>query len=498
MTTAASKTLEPSPRVLLGPGPSNVPPRVLSALGMPPIGHLDPEFIALMDEMQGMLRQVFRTENPLTLAVSGTGSAGMEAVIVNLVEPGDNVLVCVNGVFGGRMVDVAGRAGAQVARIDRPWGEVFDPQEVEEAIKRERPKLVGIVHAETSSGALQPVEEIARIAHGNGAMIAIDTVTSLAGVPVEIDAWDIDAVYSGTQKCLSCPPGLAPVSFGPRAIEAIKARTTKIQSWYLDMTMIGRYWGSDRFYHHTAPINMNFALRGALAIVLDEGLEPRFARHRLNAQALASGLKAMGIDYVPAEGHRLPQLNCVTIPEGVDDLTVRKRLLNEWNLEIGGGLGNSQGQGLADWPDGLWIEAGVGHPGAGGVGDLPARLRSLRRARCGTGRRCGSLQWSLSRHRFRLTGAERASVPSDRIVENTPRRGRSSDEPRRLGIFPKSVLNLHPFEPPSCGSWVLMRWRRAKTPFPAQTDIRATSRLTGVVDSTLSIPESGKSKVPIT
>lgn len=344
MTTPAAKPLEPSPRVLLGPGPSNVHPRVLSALGMPLVGHLDPEFVALMDEMQGMLRQVFRTENPMTLAVSGTGSAGMEAVVVNVIEPGDKMLVCVNGVFGGRMVDVAQRAGAEVTAIERPWGEVFDPQEVEDAIKKVGPKLVGIVHAETSTGAHQPVQEIARIAHDHGAMIAIDTVTSLAGVPVEIDAWDIDAVYSGTQKCLSCPPGLAPVSFGPRAIEAIKNRKSKVQSWYLDMTMIGRYWGSDRFYHHTAPINMNFALREALALVLEEGLDARFARHALNARALAAGLKAMGIDYVTAEGHRLPQLNCVSIPEGVDDLAVRKRLLNDWNIEIGGGLGDLKGR----------------------------------------------------------------------------------------------------------------------------------------------------------
>ncbi|MEW4570375.1 alanine--glyoxylate aminotransferase family protein [Tautonia sp. JC769] len=344
MTTPAAKSLEPSPRVLLGPGPSNVHPRVLSALGMPLVGHLDPEFVALMDEMQGMLRRVFRTENLMTLAVSGTGSAGMEAVVVNVIEPGDKMLVCVNGVFGGRMVDVAQRAGAEVTAIERPWGEVFDPQEVEDAIKKVKPKLVGIVHAETSTGAHQPVQEIARIAHDHGAMIAIDTVTSLAGVPVEIDAWDIDAVYSGTQKCLSCPPGLAPVSFGPRAMEAIKNRKSKVQSWYLDMTMIGRYWGSDRFYHHTAPINMNYALREALALVLEEGLDARFARHALNARALAAGLKAMGIDYVTAEGHRLPQLNCVTIPEGVDDLAVRKRLLNEWNVEIGGGLGDLKGR----------------------------------------------------------------------------------------------------------------------------------------------------------
>jgi alanine-glyoxylate transaminase/serine-glyoxylate transaminase/serine-pyruvate transaminase len=334
----------PSTRTLLGPGPSEVHPRVLAAMGMPLLGHLDPEFVALMDETQAMLRRVFRTANPLTLAVSGTGSAGMEAVIVNLVEPGDRVLVGVNGVFGGRMVDVAQRAGAEVTAIERPFGEAFAPEEFQAAIRRVRPKLVGVVHAETSTGVRQPVEEIARICHENGALIAIDTVTSLGGIPVEIDGWDIDAVYSGTQKCLSCPPGLAPVSFGRRAVEVIQNRKSKVQSWYLDMTMIMRYWGGDRFYHHTAPINMNYALREALALVLEEGLEARFARHRLNHEALKAGLAAMGIDYVPVEDHRLPQLNCVTIPEGVDDIAVRKRLLNQWGVEIGGGLGALKGK----------------------------------------------------------------------------------------------------------------------------------------------------------
>jgi alanine-glyoxylate transaminase/serine-glyoxylate transaminase/serine-pyruvate transaminase len=330
--------------VLLGPGPSEVAPRVLAAMSAPLLGHLDPEFVALMDEMQGLLRYVFQTENRLTLAVSGTGSAGMEAVVTNLIEPGDRMLVCVNGVFGARMVDVAGRAGAQVTAIERPYGEVFDPEEVEKAIAQSRPKVVGIVHAETSTGAWQPVEEIAKIAHEAGALIAIDTVTSLGGVPVEIDAWEIDAVYSGTQKCLSCPPGLAPVSFGPRAMEVIRNRKSKVQSWYLDMTMIERYWGSDRFYHHTAPISMNYALREALALVVEEGLEARHARHLRNHQALRAGLAAMGIGYVTAEGHILPQLNCVRIPEGVDDVVVRKRLLAEWGIEIGGGLGPLKGQ----------------------------------------------------------------------------------------------------------------------------------------------------------
>jgi len=341
---ATPPPLSPSPRLLLGPGPSEVHPRVLAALGMPLLGHLDPEFVALMDETQNLLRYAFRTENRLTMAVSGTGSAGMEAVVVNLIEPGDTMLVCVNGVFGARMVDVAERAGAQVTAIERPFGEVFDPDEVRAAVRRVGPKVVGIVHAETSTGAWQPVEEIARIAHEAGAMIALDTVTSLAGVPVEIDAWGIDAVYSGTQKCLSCPPGLAPVSFSPRAAEVIQARKTKVQSWYLDMAMIQRYWGSDRFYHHTAPISMNYALREALALVVEEGLEARHARHTTNAAALKAGLAAMGLGLVTAEGHQLPQLSCVRIPEGIDDLTVRRRLLKDWGIEIGGGLGPMKGQ----------------------------------------------------------------------------------------------------------------------------------------------------------
>ncbi len=315
--------LNPSRRLLLGPGPSEVHPRVLAALGMPLLGHLDPEFVALMDETQNLLRYVFQTENRLTMAVSGTGSAGMEAVVVNLIEPGDRMLVCVNGVFGARMVDVATRAGAEVSTIERPYGEVFDPDEVRAAVKKASPKVVGIVHAETSTGAWQPIEQIARIAHDAGALIAIDTVTSLGGVPVEIDGWEIDAVYSGTQKCLSCPPGLAPVSFSARAAEVIASRKSKVQSWYLDMGMIQRYWGSDRFYHHTAPISMNYALREALALVVEEGLEARFARHQRNADALIAGLAAMGVDIVTVEGHRLPQLTCAGIPVGVDDLTVR-------------------------------------------------------------------------------------------------------------------------------------------------------------------------------
>jgi alanine-glyoxylate transaminase/serine-glyoxylate transaminase/serine-pyruvate transaminase len=336
--------LQPSARVLLGPGPSEVAPRVLAALGMPLLGHLDPEFVSLMDETQQLLRYTFQTRNPLTMAVSGTGTAGMEAVLVNLIEPGDKVVVCVKGVFGARMADIAERAGGTVTVIERPYGEVFDPQEVKDAVRKTGPKLVAIVHGETSTGALQPVEEIARIAHEAGAMIAIDTVTSLGGVPVEIDAWGIDAVYSGSQKCLSCPPGLAPVSFSPRAAEAIASRKTKVQSWYLDMALIQRYWGSDRVYHHTAPISMNYALREGLALVVEEGLEARHARHAINAQALKAGLAAMGVGVHTAKDHQLPQLTCARVPDGIDDLTVRKRLLNDWGIEVGGGLGSLKGK----------------------------------------------------------------------------------------------------------------------------------------------------------
>jgi len=336
--------VSPPRRILMGPGPSDIHPRVLAALAAPTVGHLDPYFLRVMDELQGMLRQVFRTENQLTLAVSGTGSAGMETVVVNLVEPGDKMVVCVNGVFGGRMADVARRAGAEVTVIERPYGEVFDPDEIAAALKTARPKVLGIVNAETSTGAHQPVDEIAKLCHEHDALIAVDCVTSLGGLPVEVDAWGLDAVYSGTQKCLSCPPGLAPVTFSPRAVEAIDQRTRKVQSWYLDMQMVKEYWGGNRAYHHTAPINMNYALHEALRIVLEEGLEPRFARHRRNHLALKAGLEAMGLQYAGVEGRRLPMLNAVLIPAGVDDAAVRKQLLTEFGIEIGGGLGPWKGK----------------------------------------------------------------------------------------------------------------------------------------------------------
>ena len=331
--------IDPPLRTLLGPGPSEVHPSVYAALARPTVGHLDPYYLRIMNELQGMLRQVFRTENAMTMAISGTGSAGMEATVVNLIEPGDAMLVCVNGVFGGRMADVAGRAGAEVARIERPWGEVFSPDELKLALATSKPKVVGIVMAETSTGAWQPIEEISRIVHEAGALLLVDAVTALGGVPVEVDAWEIDAIYSGTQKCLSCPPGLAPVSFSSRAMEAISRRRTKVQSWYLDVSLLGSYWGQERVYHHTAPINMTYALHEALRLVLEEGLEACFARHRRNHLALKAGLGAIGISYASQEGHQLPMLNAVRIPDGVDDKALRKELLERFGIEIGGGLG---------------------------------------------------------------------------------------------------------------------------------------------------------------
>jgi alanine-glyoxylate transaminase/serine-glyoxylate transaminase/serine-pyruvate transaminase len=317
---------------------------VLAALAAPTVGHLDPYFLRIMDELQGMLRQVFQTSNPMTMAISGTGSAGMETCVVNLIEPGDRMVACINGVFGGRMAEVAERLGAEVTRIERPFGEVFSPDEIREVVQRVRPKAFGIVHAETSTGAWQPLEEIAGIVHDAGSLLIVDCVTSLAGVPVEVDRLGIDAAYSGSQKCLSCPPGLAPVTFGPRALEAMDRRTRRVSSWYLDIGLLRNYWGSNRAYHHTAPINMNYALHEALRLVLEEGLEARFARHMRHHLALKAGLAAMGIAYSTAPGCGLPMLNSVRIPDGVDDATVRGQLLNQFGIEIGGGLGPMKGK----------------------------------------------------------------------------------------------------------------------------------------------------------
>ncbi|MBI4325495.1 MAG: alanine--glyoxylate aminotransferase family protein [Chloroflexi bacterium] len=332
------------PRLLMGPGPSNVAPSVLQAMAAPVIGHLDPAFIKMMEEIKSMLRTVFRTQNEMTFPVSGTGSAGMEFCFVNLIEPGDEVIVGVNGVFGTRMVDVAERCGAKVIKVEAPWGRIIEPQQIAAALQQSRPKLVAIVHAETSTGAWTPVEEISRLTHEAGALFLLDTVTSLGGCPVKIDEWQVDAVYSGTQKCLSCPPGLAPVSLSPRALEAAKGRKRKVQSWYLDVNLLASYWGQERVYHHTAPISMNYALHEALRVVLLEGLENRWRRHEANHQALRVGLETMGLGLGAQEGHQLWQLNAVTVPEGVNEAAVRKRLLSDFDIEIGAGLGPLKGK----------------------------------------------------------------------------------------------------------------------------------------------------------
>jgi alanine-glyoxylate transaminase/serine-glyoxylate transaminase/serine-pyruvate transaminase len=331
-------------RTLLGPGPSDIHPRVLAALAQPTVGHLDPYYLRIMDELQSMLRDVFRTKNRMTMAISGTGSAGQEATVLNLVEPGERVLICINGVFGNRLADMAERAGGEVTKIERPWGEVFSVAEVKEALARVKPKVVAIVMAETSTGAWQPIEEIAAAVRDAGAMLILDTVTALGGIPVEIDKWQIDAVYSGTQKCLGCPPGLAPVSFSDRAVEKILKRREKVRSWYLDVSLIANYWGGDRVYHHTAPINMTYALHESLRVLLEEGLEASFARHRKNQQALKAGLAKLGIEYATQTGHELPQLNAVRIPAGIDDAAVRKALLERFGIEIGAGLGAFKGK----------------------------------------------------------------------------------------------------------------------------------------------------------
>ena len=338
--------LAPSSRLLLGPGPSQVHPRVLRALSTPLLGHLDPEFLTIMNEVQAQLRAAFQTQNPFTIAVSGTGSAGMEAALVNLIEPGDTVIVGVNGVFGTRMADIVGRCGGTAANIEMPWGQIISPDQVEDRLKREGgAKAVALVHAETSTGAHQPLEGMGSLCRRYGALLIVDAVTSLGGVPVRTDDWGIDACYSGTQKCLSCPPGLAPLTMSPRALEVIKGRKTKTHSWYLDLAMIADYWAEGkRAYHHTAPISMVYALREALRLVHEEGLEPRFTRHRRNSAALMAGLKAYGCGPQAQEGHRLPTLNCVTVPPTVDEGLVRKTLLSEFGIEIGGGLGPLAGK----------------------------------------------------------------------------------------------------------------------------------------------------------
>lgn len=339
------KELNPTTRVLMGPGPSDVHPRVLKAMATPLIGHLDPQFIQIMDDVKEMTRQLFQTKNQITSVISATGSAGMETCFVNLLERGDTAMVCVSGVFGTRMCDIVERCGAKLIRVDAPWGKPIDPKQVKDALKDNKPKLVAIVHAETSTGVLQPLEEISKLVHDAGALFLVDAVTSLGGTPVKVDEWEIDAIYSGTQKCISAPPGLSPVSFSPKALEVMDARKSKVQSWYLDMSMIRNYWaGAKRAYHHTAPISMIYAIHEAMRLVVEEGLEKRFERHMKNHILLRDALEEMGFEFLVEPKYRLPMLNAIKIPEGQDDATVRSRLLNEYNIEIGAGLGEFAGK----------------------------------------------------------------------------------------------------------------------------------------------------------
>ncbi len=343
----SQQSFHPPVRTLMGPGPSDVNPRILEAMSRPTIGHLDPMFVALMDEMKELLRYAFQTEHELTMPVSAPGSAGMETCFVNLVEPGDKVLVCQNGVFGGRMKENVERCGATPVMVEDEWGKPVDPNKVEEALAANPDiRLVAFVHAETSTGAISDAKTLAGIAHKHDCLIIADCVTSLGGSPLMVSEWGLDAVYSGTQKCLSCTPGLSPVTFSDAAVERIKNRKTTVQSWFLDLNLVLGYWGGGarRAYHHTAPINALYGLHEALVILKEEGIENAWARHERNHKALRAGIEAMGLSFVVDEANRLPQLNSVTIPEGVDEAQVRSRLLNEYNLEIGAGLGPLAGK----------------------------------------------------------------------------------------------------------------------------------------------------------
>lgn len=332
--------------LLMGPGPSCVPPEVYKALSSKTLGHLDPYFIKIMDEIQVLLQKIMNTRNQLTLPISGTGSAGMETCFVNLVEPGDPVLVLINGVFGTRMVEVASRLGGQVDSIEFEWGTPINVDKVKEKLEKKSYKIVAAVHAETSTGVGNPIEKISEIIKETESLFLVDTVTSLGGMEVKVDGWGIDAVYSGTQKCLSCPPGLAPVSFSEKAFSVITNRKKKVPNWYLDMNLIAQYWQSNRkrVYHHTAPINMLYGLYQALSLIFEEGIENVFKRHKENHFKLKDGLEGLGLNMYVKEPYRLPMLNAVSIPEGVDDLKVRQTLLNKFSIEIGGGLGPLAGK----------------------------------------------------------------------------------------------------------------------------------------------------------
>ena len=346
MSTTSYSDFVPPHRLLLGPGPSMVHPRVLHQLSLPLVGHLDPIFLELMNEIQALLRRTFQTQNELTIALSGTGSAGMEAVIANLVEPGDRVIVGVNGIFGTRLATMVERHGGTPLSVEAPWGSAVPLELLRERLSLSTPiKAVVLVHAETSTGAWQPLQDVGALCREYDALFIVDAVTSLGGVPVEVDAWYIDACYSGTQKCLSCPPGLAPLTLSPRAVRAIQERRTACHSWYLDLSLIADYWADrTRAYHHTAPISMLYGLREALRLVHEEGLAARFSRHQLNSDALVEGLRSLGLSPLPPVGHRLPMLNCVTLPDRIDDALVRTQLLTHYGIEIGGGLGPLRGR----------------------------------------------------------------------------------------------------------------------------------------------------------
>ncbi len=335
----ASNLAEAPLRKLMGPGPLDVHPRVYQALTSPVIGHLDPAYLKILDQVGELLRTVFQTRNRVTNAAPGTGTSGMEACVANLVEPGDKVLVCVHGYFGDRLRQMVKRQGARITLIEEEWGKPTDPQRVEAALKEDAYKLITLVHAETSTGVLQPMEDITRLAKKYGAMILLDTVTSLGGIEVKADEWGLDAAYSCSQKCIGCPPGLAPVTFSDRALEAVKNRKQPVSSWYLDITLLEKYWGSDRVYHHTSSSTLNYALLEALQLIDEEGLQNRFDRHLNNHRALVAGVEAMGLEMHVRPEDRLPTLNTVKIPEGVDDAQARDYLLETFNLEIGGGLG---------------------------------------------------------------------------------------------------------------------------------------------------------------
>lgn len=348
-----SQSFHPPVRTLMGPGPSDVSPRVLGALGRPTIGHLDPLFIELMDDVKRLLQFALKTSNPLTIPISAPGSAGMEAAFVNLVRPGDTVIVCQNGVFGGRMKENVERCGGVPVMVQDRWGDPVDPDKVEEALKQHpETSILAFVHSETSTGVRSDAETLCKLAKNHGALVIMDTVTTLGGIDLRVDEWGADAVYSGTQKCLSCVPGIAPITFSPAAVDRIKTRETKVQSWFLDMQLVMGYWGGDakRAYHHTAPVNAMYALHEALLILEEEGLEQSFARHKKNHDALVSGLDDLGLSMAVSEEWRLPQLNAVSIPDGVDDAAVRARLLKDFNLEIGAGLGELAGK---QWRIGL-------------------------------------------------------------------------------------------------------------------------------------------------